>query len=175
MRDILFTGFGLFSIACAVAVVFSRNAVYSAFSLILTFFGLSALYVLWGATFIAMIQILIYTGAIVVLFVFVVMLLNLGKGSGPTAAGWFTALISGAAVWSFSLLLLRTLNRASFSSTVGATPAPTMRTISKLLFNEYLWPFEVLSVFLLALIVAIYCLTRPETADESEGEKGGAG
>ena len=154
MKEMLFTGFGLFSIGCAISVVFSRNPVYSAFSLILCFFGLSALYVLWGATFIAMIQILIYTGAIVVLFVFVVMLLNLGKGSGVTASGWFTALVTGGAVWTFSLLLLRTLNRSLFFSG-GLANGHDMRTISRLLFNEYLWPFEVLSVFLLETTAAL--------------------
>jgi NADH-quinone oxidoreductase subunit J len=169
-RDLLFIGFGLFSLLCAVAVVFARNAVYSAFSLILCFFGLSALYVLWGANFIAMIQILIYTGAIVVLFVFVVMLLNLGRSTGPTSAGWVTGFFASLSVWCFALLLLRTLNRATFAQgPPGGLPMPAMREISKLLFNEYLWPFEVLSVFLLALIIAIYCLTRPETPDELEG------
>lgn len=175
MRELLFTGFGLFSISCAIAVVFSRNPVYSAFSLILCFFGLSGLYVLWGATFIATIQVLIYTGAIVVLFVFVVMLLNLGRGSGPTAAGWFTALVAGGSTWFFALLLLRTLNRSVYFETPpGAVLAGAdMRSVSKLLFNEYLWPFEVLSVFLLALIVAIYCLARPESESELLEEKAG--
>lgn len=167
VREWLFTGFGLFVLGCAVAVVFARNPIYSAFSLILCFFGLSGLYVLWNAPFIAMIQILIYTGAIVVLFVFVVMLLNLGRGSGSAAAGWLTVLISGGAVWCFSLLLLRALNRTPFYPPgSNASAATDMRTISKLLFTDYLWPFEVLSVFLLALILAIYALARPATQSE---------
>jgi len=162
--DALFIGFSLFSLLCAFGVVFARNAIYSAFSLILCFFGLSAMYLLWGATFIAMIQILIYTGAIVVLFVFVVMLLNLGQPS-VTSGRWVTGSIAAAASWCFALFLVRTLNRATFAAATS-TVAVDMRTISKLLFTDYLWPFEILSVFMLALIVAIYALARPETAEE---------
>lgn len=162
--DALFIGFSLFSLLCAFGVVFARNAIYSAFSLILTFFGLAALYLLWGATFIAMVQVLIYTGAIVVLFVFVVMLLNLSQ---PTVASgkWATGLVAAASAWCFALFLVRALNRATFAAATSQI-AVDMRTISKLLFTDYLWPFEILSVFMLALIVAIYALARPETADE---------
>lgn len=158
-------GFGVLTIASAAGVVISRNAVYSAFSLILSFFGLSTIYLLWGATFIAVIQILIYTGAIVVLFVFVVMLLNLGKNTGPsTSLNWFSFILASAATWLFCFLLLRVLS-------IGAVPLPadveqnSIRTISKLLFTRYLWPFEVLSVFLLALIVSIFALARPESTE----------
>src|SRR5262245_29191265 len=68
MREWLFPLFGIFTIAAATGVVFSRNAIYSAFSLVLAFFGLAGIFVLWGNNFLAMLQILIYAGAIVVLF-----------------------------------------------------------------------------------------------------------
>lgn len=162
--DALFIGFSLFSLFCAFGVVFSRSAIYSAFSLILCFFGLASLYLMWGATFIAMIQVLIYTGAIVVLFVFVVMLLNLAS---PTVQSgkWLTGSIAAAASWCFALFLVRALNRATFAQAVSQASVD-MRTISKLLFTDYLWPFEILSIFMLALIVAIYALARPETPEE---------
>lgn len=161
MSEILFIIFGLLTIAAAIGVVIARHPIHSAFSLVLSFFGLSALYVLWGAHFAAMLQILIYTGAIVVLFVFVLMLVgNLRSGSHLTQS-WVTLAITGATVWIFSLFLLRTLNHASVFE--GMTkPTSDMRTVSLLLFTDYLWPFEVLSVFLLAVIVAAYVLSRPE-------------
>lgn len=162
--DALFIGFSLFSLLCAFGVVFARNAIYSAFSLILCFFGLAGLYLLWSATFIAMIQVLIYTGAIVVLFVFVVMLINLSQPT-VTSGRWVTGAVAAAASWCFALFLVRTLNRATFAQAT-AQAAVDMRTISKLLFTDYLWPFEILSVFMLALIVAIYALARPETPEE---------
>lgn len=160
MRETLFVIFSLFTIIAASGVVLSRNPVYSAFSLILSFFGLSGLYLLWGSTFMAMIQILIYTGAIVVLFVFVVMLLNLQvvRESSPNLL--FLATAAGS-VWLFSLMILRVLTRAIPDKAIQI-PVDQLRAISKLLFTRYLWPFEVLSLFLLVMIVAIFAITKAQ-------------
>ena len=87
MRDLLFAAGALFTVAMAAGVVFARGAIFSAFCLVLSFFGLALLYILWDSTFISMIQVLVYAGAIVVLFVFVVMLLNLDRGDGPALHG----------------------------------------------------------------------------------------
>mgnify|MGYP006272749563 CR=1 FL=1 len=160
MREILFVAFSLFTIGAASGVFLARNPVYSAFSLILSFFGLSGLYLLWGSTFMAMIQILIYTGAIVVLFVFVVMLLNL-QVNRENPSNLLTLGISAGAVWFFSLILLRVLTRA-IPNKIPEIPTDQLRTISKLLFTRYLWPFEVLSLFLLVMIIAIFAITRTQ-------------
>jgi NADH-quinone oxidoreductase subunit J len=169
MKDLLLILFGWWTIGCGVGVVFSKNAVYSAFSLILCFFGLSAVYVMWGATFIAMIQILIYTGAIVVLFVFVVMLLDLVKSAATPSFGWISLTLTVIGVWSFSVLLLKAMNRAFYFNPTSVTGQTDMRSISKLLFMDYLWPFEILSIFLLALIIGIFALTRPEDVNAADG------
>lgn len=153
----------MFTIATAVGVISSKQPVYSAFNLILCFFGLSVLYLLWDATFIAMIQVLVYAGAILVLFVFVVMLLNLGKSASFYARSWPSLAGVGVTVYLFSLMLLRILNRSLAISPSGGQ-ANDFKHVAHLLFNEYLWPFEVLSVFLLALVVAIVVLAKP-TAD----------
>jgi NADH:ubiquinone oxidoreductase subunit 6 (subunit J) len=98
------------------------------------------------------------------------MLLDLGRGSGPLWQNWFVMLIAGSGAWLFSLVLLRALNQAQFAiaGAPGAAGGTSMRTISRLLFTDYLWPFEVLSVFLLALIIAIYALARPEEHERGE-------
>jgi NADH-quinone oxidoreductase subunit J len=167
MREILLILFTVFTLGCALGVVFSKNPVYSAFNLVLAFFGLSVVYVLWGATFVAMIQVLVYTGAIVVLFLFVVMLLDLVRAPVSGAPGWLSVAVSGGCVWFFSLLLLRTLNRTDLIASTNTVPSNAqMKLISRLLFNEYLWPFEVLSVFMLAMIVAVYVLARAENERE---------
>lgn len=163
MIETLFPVFCVFTLACASAVVLAKSPVYSAFALILSFFGLAGLYLLWGAPFIAMIQILVYTGAIVVLFVFVVMLLNLNKKI-PHSHSWLTVSIATVVAWFFSLFLLRTLAQGTFAGSSHASQA-NIRTVSKLLFNQYLWPFEVLSLFLLVMIVGVFMLTRPEKGD----------
>ena len=168
MRETLFIVFSLFTIAAASGVVLSRNPVYSAFSLILSFFGLSGLYLLWGSTFMAMIQILIYTGAIVVLFVFVVMLLNL-QTVRENSPNLLFLVGAAAAVWLFSLMILRVLTRA-IPNKVVEIPTDQLRSISKLLFTRYLWPFEVLSLFLLVMIVAIFAITRTQEIPHG-GEK----
>jgi len=138
----------------------ARQAVYSAFSLILTFFGLATLYLLWGNSFVACLQILIYTGAIVVLFVFVVMILHRVVQPPPFSGNGLYVSLCLVASWLFSVILLRTLNSAKLWQ-VSET-AHDMRSVATLLFTEYLWPFEVLSVFLLALIVAVCTLIRTE-------------
>jgi len=162
MTEAVFTFFSLFTLLTAAGVVLSRNVIYSAFNLVLCFFGLATLYLLWGATFISMVQILIYAGAIVVLFVFVVMLLNFEKPN-ERKTRLPIILLSSAGVWTFALILLRVLSKSVGEIPVLETTArASVRTISKLLFSQYLWPFEVLTVFLLALIVGIFVLARPE-------------
>lgn len=162
MRDIFFIIFGFLTIAGALGVVVAKQAIFSAFSLIVTFFGLAALYVLWGTSFIAMLQVLIYTGAIVVLFVFVVMLLNLKKDGPGDASSGFSIFFAGATVWCFSLLLLRTLNRATFFVSSNVATAQDIKSLAMLLFTKYLWAFEILSVFLLALIISVCILARTD-------------
>lgn len=165
----LFIAFSLFTIAMATGVVFARSAIYSSLCLILSFFGLAALYVLWNAEFVAMVQILIYTGAIVVLFVFVVMLLDLERKEAKLfSAGRIFMGVAVVAVWWLCFFLLRALNVSPFFESSSNVSTTSLRSIAKLLFNEYLWPFEILSVFMLALIVAIFALTRSETQTRRE-------
>jgi len=158
----VFAIFSVFTLLTAAGVILSRNVIYSALNLVLCFFGLATLYLLWGATFISMIQILIYAGAIVVLFVFVVMLLNFEKPIDQSVK-LPLMLLSGAGAWGLAFLLLRVLSKS-----VGEIPilesnsGASVRTVSKLLFSQYVWPFEVLTIFLLALIVGIYVLAKPE-------------
>ena len=161
MKDLIFIFFSLLTVLTGAGVILSRNVIYSAFNLVLCFFGLASLYLIWGATFISMIQVLIYAGAIVVLFVFVVMLLNFEKPNEKSTPLWMIAL-SGAGIWLVCLILLRILTQ-----TFGMMPIPektvsSVRLVSKLLFTQYLWPFEVLTVFLLALIIGIFLVARPE-------------
>jgi len=115
-----------------------------------------------------MIQILIYTGAIVVLFVFVVMLLNL-QTVRENSPNLLFLVGAAAAVWLFSLMILRVLTRAIPNKAVEI-PTDQLRAISKLLFTRYLWPFEVLSLFLLVMIVAIFAITRTQEIPQG-GEK----
>ena len=165
--EFLLPAFSLFTVAMAASVILSKNPVHSAFGLVLCFFGLAGMYLLWGATFLSVIQILIYAGAIVVLFVFVVMLLNLGK---PTVShfSWVLVCIAGISVWLLAFSVLRVL---------GKDPGPiaakafdmSVRATSKELFSRFLWPFEVLSVFLLVMIVAIFAIAKSDSHSTDDG------
>lgn len=152
--------FGIFTIACAAAVILSRNAVYAAFSLLLCLFGLSALYLCWQMPFLAIIQILIYAGAIVVLFVFVVMFMNLGTQNDEKMYPWPLVTLGVLSAWGLALLFLRGLTTSQVQSTQAGNTGLSLVQTAELLFTKYLWPFEILSVFLLALIVAIFVLAR---------------
>lgn len=167
MNETYFIVASVFTLLCALGVVLSRNPVYSAFSLVLSFFGLAGLFGLWGSPFLAAIQVLVYAGAIVVLFVFVVMLLDFGKSGNPA---WQSALTSILA-----LALSAGLGWMVYQALVGivlpeaGVYAPIdVRVVCKELFTKYLWPFEVLSLFMLSLIVAIYALARPDSAEGRE-------
>lgn len=166
MNDLALTITSIFTLLCASIVVFSKNAIYSAFGLILALFGLAVMYLLWGTPFMAMIQVLIYTGAIVVLFVFVVMLLNLSPTSMNLSFNFLTILMIVASSWFVALLLLKSLNQGVLPLSQAVTTFD-MKTVSKLLFTKYVWPFEVLSIFLLALIVAVFTLARPENIEDN--------
>ncbi len=156
MIDSVLIAFSLLTLASAMGVVFSRSVITSALSLILTMFSLAGIFVLLGSPFLAAIQILIYAGAIVVLFVFVVMLLDQDRLQDAIPSMW-SALVAGALTFSFSLLLLRGFNRQHLVVWASAK-VPTIQDVSLSLFGEFLWPFEVLSVFLLMVIVGVALL-----------------
>lgn len=157
MTEVIYIALGIFTLVCASAVVVCKNPVYSAFALILSFFGLSGIYVMLASPFIAMIQILVYTGAIVVLFVYVVMLIN-PTFMGSAYRNWIVIITSGLLVWSFSLFLLRNMTPTTLPAT-GAGEF-TIKTAARLLFTKYLWPFEVISIFLVVMIVAVFALAK---------------
>jgi NADH-quinone oxidoreductase subunit J len=159
--DIVFYVFALLTIISAFVVVFSRNVFYAAFSLLFTFFGVAALYVLLHADFLAVTQVLVYVGGILVLLLFGIMLTNkavsvdVKSGTLPT----IPALVL-AAIVAGSLAGL-------FYSTWGTTPTTaesipsTAQPIGDLLMTKFVLPFEVASVILLvALIGAAYTARR---------------
>ncbi|UCC89887.1 MAG: NADH-quinone oxidoreductase subunit J [Anaerolineales bacterium] len=151
----LFLALAGVAVVAALGVIFNRNAVHSALSLLANFVALAMLYVLLNAQFIAIVQVAVYAGAIVVLFLFVVMLL--GAGGEMQMGGWLnwrTAFIVAAA-----LVLLTLTGTAVFEGTInGAIGTATPEQIAQVgqteavgtaLFTDYLLPFELASVLLL--------------------------
>ena len=159
----LFYFIGFLAIISALFVVLNRNPVYSAMMLVFCFFSLAALYVLLEAYFVAVLEIIVYAGAIMVLFLFVIMLINVGNEIKTSKYLQKTKaipliLISLFTLNIFLLILWRSegLHQPSTISTVGSISA-----IGHALFTKYVLPFEIASLLLLvALIGTVYLAKR---------------
>jgi len=166
MELTLFIIFGAVAVASAFMVIVSRNAVISALFLILTFFCLAGLYVLLNAQFIAALQIIVYAGAIMVLFIFVIMLLRTGKEGRRGYRLIFQKSIGMIFVVIFLFLLGSIVLSVAVTGMRGAYTAEAVRQIGNIqafasvLFTDYLYPFEIISVLLLAGIIGAVVLSK---------------
>lgn len=158
----LFLGLTLIAVAAAIAMLASRNAVYSALFLVLNFLTVATLYLLLNAAFIAVVQITIYAGAIMVLFLFVIMLLGTEKESIDGRIRWQMplAIVLGLALAAELAYILLSNDfvqgpLADLSADFGS-PA----SIGRVLFSEYLVPFEVTSILLLVAMIGAIVITR---------------
>jgi len=146
-------------------VVFSKNPVYSVLFLILTFFSIAGHYFLLNAQFLGMVHIIVYAGAIMVLFLYVIMMLNLNKEDEPgtTNISKFAATISGGIL--MLVLVAATHSAAGIESPVADTSQiGSIENLGKVLFNEngFLLPFEISSVLFLASMVGAVFLSKKE-------------
>jgi NADH-quinone oxidoreductase subunit J len=156
---IAFYFFAALTIVSAALVVFLRNIVYSAFMLLLTFFGVAGLYVLLGADFLAATQLLLYVGGILILIIFGVMLTRKVMEVKVRAASVNPVqglLVSGV----FLLILLTAVFRSEWPRVGPSDPLPTTKTIGTLLMTDYLLPFEAASLLLLGALVGAALLAR---------------
>ncbi len=162
---ILFLVLALVAIATALGMLFSKNAVYAALFLILNFATVAVFYLLLNAPFIAMTQVTVYAGAIMVLFLFVIMLLGAELAGRTPAPRW----VRPAALFLGLVLLVETTyiiftQRDTFPT--PTTPEPAFGSplaVGEVLFNQYLLPFEVISVLLLVAMIGAIVLTRRNT------------
>jgi NADH-quinone oxidoreductase subunit J len=164
MDTVLFIVFAVVAIVCAFNLVLQKHPISSALSLIGVMGSLAVLYLLLGAEFIAMAQMIVYGGAVMVLFVFVIMLLNAGaeKTSGKS---WFAQIAGLPLLLAFVALLgflirdvLPSMGTVRFGSWVGGTA----QNIGRMLFTQYLLPFEVISILILIAILGAVVLARKE-------------
>ncbi|MFQ6615663.1 MAG: NADH-quinone oxidoreductase subunit J [Fidelibacterota bacterium] len=161
--DLLFNIASVVTLVCALLVVLNKNPVHSAIFLVGTFFSLSVLYLLLEAYFLAVLEILIYAGAIMVLFLFVIMLLNVGREEAVPK------LITVQRVFSLFLILLFFSGVTIFliqgmdipHSPGESITSGSVTAVGEVLFSTYLFPFEVASLLLLvALIGTVYLAKR---------------
>ena len=154
--------FGLLAIASALAFVTRKSPVAAALWLVNTMFCLSALYVMLDAQFIGAVQVLVYAGAIMVVFLFVVMLLNLGQASEVSDIRGLGGRLTAGFVGLAMLAELFALSRMRFPRLNGAMTdhANIVNPVSSPLFHEYLLPFEVTSVVLLVAVIGAVVLAK---------------
>jgi NADH-quinone oxidoreductase subunit J len=163
---ILFFVCALLSVGGAISLILAREPIHSALSLILVMISLAVLYLLLGAPFIAAVQIIVYAGAIMVLFVFVIMLLNMGVEERTNFShiakfvglplGFF--LLLGIAHWVAHSSIGTAIANGAGSSNEAASTAE----LSKQLFTQYLFPFEATSILILIAVLGALVLARKE-------------
>ena len=164
MDVILFLTFAFFAVACAVNLVVQTHPISSALSLIGVMGSLAVLFLLLGAEFIAAAQLIVYAGAVMVLFVFVIMLLNAGaetKVNRSTLAKWLgiPLLVLFLGILSFFVqAMVPQSGRVVFGGFTGGTA----RDVGSALFTRYLLPFEVTSILVLIAIVGAIVLAQKE-------------
>jgi NADH-quinone oxidoreductase subunit J len=166
---VLFYAFGAVSVIGSVLVVGQRNPIYSVLAIILSFFGLAGLYILLDAPFVAVVQIIIYAGAIMVLFLFTVMLLNVPREDaaewdrahplyrpGPVRLGAILAAMMAAQLfWALS-------RSPGGDAGVGeqAVGVSSVRDLGRVLYTDYMFVFEVTSILILAAMIGAVVLAR---------------
>ena len=163
----LFLVLALAAIATALGMLMSRNAVYSALFLVLNFVTVAVFYLLLGAPFIAMAQITVYAGAIMVLFLFVIMLLGADALPTTEVLPWQKPLAIGlafvlAAEATFLLLTKARPTGNVLQPEAAVNSMDNLRDMGMVLFEQYLLPFEVTSILLLVAMVGAIVLTNKE-------------
>jgi NADH-quinone oxidoreductase subunit J len=163
MLTLLFLLFAAMAVGCALALVTQRNPLYSAISLIGVFVSLACLYVMLAAPFIAAVQVIVYAGAIMVLVVFVIMLLNVEQEERRSGRLKFLvpfAVVLAAVLIAEVAFILVSVKDFSVTPASGAANVGVTRSIGSALFTQYLLPFEITSILLLMAIVGAMTLAR---------------
>ncbi|MCE2788430.1 MAG: NADH-quinone oxidoreductase subunit J [Saprospiraceae bacterium] len=167
ITEISFYSLSFLAIVSSILMIFHKNAMYSVLFLLICFFSVAGLYVMLNAQFLGIVHIIVYAGAIMVLFLYVIMFLNM---SSPITIRK-SKLIMLAAICT-GLMFLFVLFAALWSVPFGHAPQQVdqniglAKTLGKVLFNEYLIPFEVTSVLFLSGMIGVVIFNKKETENE---------
>ncbi|AJE04540.1 NADH-quinone oxidoreductase subunit J [Geobacter pickeringii] len=164
METFFFTIVAAVAVLASLLVITCKNPINSALSLILTFFCLATLYVMLDAPFMAAVQVIVYAGAIMVLIVFVIMLLNLRSEAGKRSSH---TVLFGSLIGLFTMFqLFYLLGRSALTGAKGSLDSDLIHKvghteiIGKALYTDFLLPFEVTSILLLVAIIGAVILTK---------------
>jgi NADH-quinone oxidoreductase subunit J len=163
-----FIAIAFICILSALGMILSRNPIHSIILLIICFFSISGLYVLMNAQFLAVVNVIVYAGAIMVLFLFVVMMMNLNEDSEPKQKA-ISYLLPAIASGLLGLVLIASVKKATLIPLGNVNDqAGMIENLGKVLLHEYLLPFEMTSVLFLSAMVGVVLLAKKE---KSVGDK----
>lgn len=169
MTPYIFWFLSVWALFSALMMVTSRNPVYSVLWLISTFFAISGHYILLNAQFLAVVNIIVYAGAIMVLFLFVIMLMNLNKETEPQKNRWLK-LVGALAGGCLLLVLVAALKDAELKSQqamVGDGSIGLIKVLGKELFTRYVVPFEISSLLFLSAMVGAAVIGKKEITHQN--------
>ncbi len=171
LQNALFFVLGGVVVISALCVIYFRNPIYSALALVTALFAVAGLFIILEAYFVAAVQVIVYAGAIMVLFLFVIMLLNLGdEESLEDRLSWakrvavVIASLFFAEVFYITIKLVGSVNAPKVTS---GQPVGDPKTIGELLFTKFLLPFEVASLILLAALIGVITLVHRRSDERS--------
>lgn len=164
LAQVIFYALAVLTVGSAALVAFSRNVLYSAFALLGALMGVVGIYVVLAADFVAMVQLLIYVGGILVLTLFAVML-TAGIGDvkvSNRAVGTGSAIV---VVGVAALVMLYAVARTQWYQSAPSTPGPTTYAVGNAFLGDYVLPFEVASLVLLAALIGAIVISRHEVRE----------
>jgi NADH-quinone oxidoreductase subunit J len=165
MMMLLFVIFAVLTVGSVLAMIVSKNQAYNALFLVLAFASLGGLFGLLGAPFMAVVQIIIYAGAIMVLFIFVIMMVNLREGLSPEKKKWTIAAAAIAGLILLAEIVVAVKGAPAVPMCGGETTGSEPVELGRLLFTKYLYPFEITSILIIAALVGAVVLVK-----KKEGE-----
>jgi len=168
ITQVLFWFLSILALVAAIGVISSKNPIFSVLWLIVVFFAISGHYILMNAQFLAIVNIIVYAGAIMVLFLFVIMLMNLNAEAEPVKNVYLkmAGIISGL---SLMIVLVAALSTSATQNTVirPGTSVGLIENLGKALFNQYVVPFEISSVLFLSAMVGAIVLGKKDPVKKS--------
>jgi NADH-quinone oxidoreductase subunit J len=164
ITQILFWFLSVVALFSALMVISSKNPVYSVLWLIVTFFSISGHYILLNAQFLAIVNIIVYAGAIMVLFLFVIMLMNLNKETEPRKNRWLklAGALSGGCLLLILVAALKNTEIRQQYAEVNTGDVGLIKNLGKELFTNYVVPFEISSVLFLSAMVGAVVIGKKE-------------
>jgi NADH-quinone oxidoreductase subunit J len=170
VTQILFWFLSVLAIFSAIMIVISRNPVHSVLWLIVTFFAISGHYILLNAQFLGIVNLIVYAGAIMVLFLFVIMLMNLNASVEPQKNKWLklAGIVAGGTLMLVMVAALKTAEKKGALVQVQTGDIGLIKNLGKALFTDYVVPFEVSSVLFLSAMIGAVVIGKKETAEADQ-------